>query len=79
MDIIVLFGVLFLCITISIPLGFSILISATVAFILFTDIPLQIIAQSCITGVDSFSMLAIPFFYHGRIDYGKRRRRKTDR
>lgn len=62
MDVIVLFGVLFLCITLSVPIGFGIAIATTLAFFLFSNIDLIAIAQTATTGLDSFPMMAIPFF-----------------
>ena len=71
MDMIVMFGVLFICITLSVPIGISVGIATVVTFALFLDVPLTIIAQSCITGLDSFTMLAIPFFIMAGIIMGK--------
>ena len=53
MEMIVLFGTMFLVMLIGVPLGFAVGIAAIVAFIIFTDTPLMLIAQSCITGIDS--------------------------
>ncbi len=66
-----MFGVLFICITLSVPIGISVGIATVVTFALFLDVPLTIIAQSCITGLDSFTMLAIPFFIMAGIIMGK--------
>lgn len=62
MDVIFLFAVMFLCITLSVPVGFSIGVATTLTFVLFTDMPLVMVAQACTTGLDSFPMMAIPFF-----------------
>lgn len=62
MDILFLFGTLFVCITLSVPIGFAIGIATTLTFALFTDLSLTIVAQSAVTGLDSFNMMAIPFF-----------------
>lgn len=62
MDILFLFGILFLCITLSVPIGFAIGIATTLTFALFTDLSLTVVAQASVTGLDSFSMMAIPFF-----------------
>ena len=62
MDIVILFLILFACITISVPIGYSLAIATIICFRFFTNIPLLVVAQTCITGVDSFPMLAIPFF-----------------
>jgi tripartite ATP-independent transporter DctM subunit len=62
MDVIFLIGILFVCITLSVPIGFSLAIATSLAFLFFSNLPLAVIAQACVTGVDSFPMMAIPFF-----------------
>lgn len=62
MDVLVVFLVLFLLLSISVPVGFSIGGATILAMLLFTDLDLVVLAQYCVTGVDSFSLLAIPFF-----------------
>lgn len=62
MDILIVFVVLFVLISISVPVGLSIGGATIVALLAFTNIDLLILAQYCITGVDSFTLLAIPFF-----------------
>ena len=62
MDVVFLFGSLFLLIALSVPVGYSIGISTVFTFIFFSKIPLITIAQSMTTGLDSFPMMAIPFF-----------------
>lgn len=61
-DVLVLFGILFVGMSLSVPLGLSLGLAAVVTFAFFSNTPLTIIAQSCITGLDSFTMLAVPFF-----------------
>ena len=58
----VLFGGLLIFILIGVPVGYSIGLASIVTFIFFSDIPLTIIAQNCFTGLNSFALLAIPFF-----------------
>lgn len=62
MDVVFLFGSLFLLIALSVPVGYSIGISTVFTFIFFSKMPLITIAQSMTTGLDSFPMMAIPFF-----------------
>lgn len=62
MDMIFLFGILFLCITLSIPIGFSIAIATGLTFYFYSDLPITVMAQASVTGIDSFPMMAIPFF-----------------
>ncbi len=62
MDVGLLFLVMFGLMALTVPIGFAIAISASVCFIAFTDVPVSVIAQSAVTGLDSFPMLACPFF-----------------
>ena len=59
----VLFGSFFLLLIIGMPIGFAIG-AATLVTILITsaDIPFVTIVQQAVTGVDSFPLMAIPFF-----------------
>lgn len=59
---IVLFGSFALLILLSVPVGFAIGIATLVSMALFSDIPVVLITQNAITGVDSFPLMAIPFF-----------------
>ena len=64
LSILVLFGLFFLLMFLSVPVSFSIGI-ATVATILITmpfDNALFVTAQKMITALDSFALLALPFF-----------------
>lgn len=62
MDIAVLFLTMLLLIGIGVPIGYAIGFSTLVTIIIYTDIPLVIVAQKAFTGVDSFPLMAIPFF-----------------
>lgn len=62
MEIVFLFGVLLLLITISVPIGFAIGGATVLTLAIFSDLPLLVVTQNCITGVDSFPLMAIPFF-----------------
>ena len=62
MSAVVLFGTFFVLLLLTVPIGYAIGISSLVAIYYYSDIPLMIIAQKSITGVDSFPLLAIPFF-----------------
>lgn len=62
MDIIIVFGVLFLLISISVPVGLCIGGSTIVAIVFFSDMQLSSLAKYAVSGLDSFSMLAIPMF-----------------
>lgn len=62
MSALVLFGSFIILLLLSVPIGYAIGISSLIGIYFFSDIPLEIIAQKSITGVDSFPLLAIPFF-----------------
>lgn len=62
MEIILLFVILFGCVTISVPIGFSLAAATVVCFVLYTNTSVLQIAQYLTSGLDSFPMLAIPYF-----------------
>lgn len=62
MSALVLFGSFFVLLLLTVPIEYAIGISSLIAIYYYSDIPLIIIAQKAITGVDSFPLLAIPFF-----------------
>lgn len=62
MDVIVLLGVFFLLLFLGVPIGISLVLSSLVYVKLFMNVPPIIIGQQMLKGVDSFSLLAIPFF-----------------
>jgi len=46
----------------SVPIGYAIGIATLITLISFSNIPITMIAQNAVAGVDSFPLLAIPFF-----------------
>lgn len=62
MNVLILFLILFALISISVPVGLSIGGATIVVLLLFSDLDLSIIASYSTTGIDSFPMMAIPFF-----------------
>ena len=62
MEIALLFIILFGCVTISIPIGFSLGAATITCFFLYTNITPMQIGQYLTQGLDSFPMLAIPYF-----------------
>ncbi|MBO1002730.1 TRAP transporter large permease [Pseudogracilibacillus auburnensis] len=62
MTIALLFGTLFLCLLIGVPIAISLGVSALVAIYFGTTLQLDIITQKAFTSLDSFPLLAIPFF-----------------
>jgi len=57
-----LFGIMIVCILLSIPIGISLGIATGLCLFLFSDLPFMIVAQRAATALDSFPLLAIPFF-----------------
>lgn len=62
MDIALLLGLLTLFLALSVPIGISLGLSTAITLALTSPIPLTMMAQTCFTGLDSFPLLAIPFF-----------------
>ncbi len=62
MNIALLFGVFFLLVMLSVPIGVSLGVATTLTIVLTSTIDPVLIAQKAFTGLDSFTLLAIPFF-----------------
>ncbi|MDY3867740.1 MAG: TRAP transporter large permease subunit, partial [Pyramidobacter sp.] len=62
MEAVIIFSLLIITIMLSIPIGITLGLSTAIAMVLTSDIPLVILAQKSVTGLDSFPLLAIPFF-----------------
>jgi C4-dicarboxylate transporter DctM subunit len=62
MDILMLFGLLFIFLGISLPIGISLGLATLITMFVTDSVPTILIAQSAFTGIDSFPLLAIPFF-----------------
>lgn len=62
MDIVVLLGSFFILMFIGVPVAITLCLSASLYIVSFMDIPLLIIGQQMLKGVDSFTLMAIPFF-----------------
>ncbi len=58
----ILFGVLFLLITVGVPVGFALGGATILCMALFTNLDLSLVASYAVTGIDSLPMMAIPFF-----------------
>lgn len=71
MTIALLFGTLFVCLLIGVPIAISLGVSALVAIYFGSTLPLGIITQKAFTSLDSFPLLAIPFFMLAGILMGK--------
>lgn len=66
-----LFGTLFVCLLIGVPIAISLGVSALVAIYFGSTLPLSIITQKAFTSLDSFPLLAIPFFMLAGVLMGK--------
>ena len=62
MNIAVLMGVFFVLLFLGVPIAYSLCLSAVLYMALFMDVPMIIIGQQMLKGVDSFTLMAIPFF-----------------
>ena len=62
LPVIVLFGSFIVFVLIGVPIGYSIAVSTVITLAGFTDMQLSMVVQNCVTGVQSFSLMAIPFF-----------------
>jgi len=62
MDFFILFACLFGLLALGIPIGVCLGTATLVLMALTTDMSPMLFAQSCFTGLDSFTLLAIPFF-----------------
>ncbi|ANU17717.1 C4-dicarboxylate ABC transporter permease [Planococcus maritimus] len=71
MTIALLFGTLFICLLIGVPIAISLGVSALTAIYFGTTMPLSIITQKAFTSLDSFPLLAIPFFMLAGVLMGK--------
>ncbi|MDR1048598.1 MAG: TRAP transporter large permease [Synergistaceae bacterium] len=62
MEAAILFSTLIILIALSVPIGITLGLSTLICIAFTSDIPLMILAQKSVTGLDSFPLLAIPFF-----------------
>lgn len=62
MDLVVLMGSFFIMLFIGIPIAYVLCLSSLLYMVLYSNVPLIIIGQQMLKGVDSFTLLAIPFF-----------------
>jgi tripartite ATP-independent transporter DctM subunit len=58
---IILFGLFFFLMLTGMPVGFS-LMSSSIVYMIFNNLPLTMVAQKLETGVESFPLIAIAFF-----------------
>ncbi|MBV5344822.1 MAG: TRAP transporter large permease subunit, partial [Rhodoferax sp.] len=58
----VLFSVFVVLVLVGVPISFVLGIASLTAMFLVADYPMQVIIQRMFAGVDSFPLMAIPFF-----------------
>ena len=57
-----MFVIFVVCLALAVPVGFSIGISATFFLVFGSNIPISIVVQKMVDGINSFSYLALPLF-----------------
>ncbi|WZL72839.1 TRAP transporter large permease [Clostridiaceae bacterium 35-E11] len=57
-----LFSSFFILLFLAVPVGYAIGVATVLTMMNFSNIPLVMISQNTVTGVDSFPLMAIPFF-----------------
>lgn len=62
MQIVLLFALLVIFISLSVPIGIALGLSTTLTLAFTSNIPLMMVAQNAFAGLDSFPLMAIPFF-----------------
>ena len=62
MEVAILFLMLFLFMLIGVPIGWAIGAASVATMIIYPDIPMVLVTQNCFTGLNSFPLMAIPFF-----------------
>lgn len=62
MGVVLLFGSLLILILFGVPVGIAVGLSCIVTMVLYGDLPFMLISQTSFTGMDSFPLLAVPFF-----------------
>lgn len=62
MNIAMLFGIFFVLVMLSVPIGVSLGLATSATIILTSNITPTLVAQKAFTGLDTFTLLAIPFF-----------------
>lgn len=66
-----LFVILVIVLLLGVPIGFSLMLATGLTFWFFTDVEMVICAQTSVTGLDSFPMLAVPFFIFAGVLMGR--------
>lgn len=62
MDVLVLFGLLLILMSLSVPIGIALGIATSVVILFMSNLNIMLLPQNCFTSLDSFPLMAIPFF-----------------
>lgn len=62
MDVLLLFLALVVMVTIGVPIGFAIFGATVIVTLMFTTTDISVLAAYCTSGINSFPIMAIPFF-----------------
>ncbi len=62
MDVLLLFLTLVVMVTIGVPIGFAIFGATVIVTLMFTTTDISVLAAYCTSGINSFPIMAIPFF-----------------
>jgi tripartite ATP-independent transporter DctM subunit len=62
LEIAIIFGIFLVLVMLGIPIAFAMGISAITILLMIGDVPMQVIIQRMFVGIDSSSLLAIPYF-----------------
>ncbi|MDR1730550.1 MAG: TRAP transporter large permease [Synergistaceae bacterium] len=62
MNILLLFAMLVICVSLSVPIGVSLGLSTVITIAFTSNIPTIMVNQNAFAGLDSFPLMAIPFF-----------------
>lgn len=62
MEMMLIMGLFFILLFLGIPIAYGLISCSMLYIILFSNVPLTIVAQQVLKGVDSFTLLAVPFF-----------------
>lgn len=65
MNVVLMFGLLFVFATLTLPVGVSLGLATLIVMTTTTNIPPAMISQNVFAGLDSFALMAIPFFMLG--------------
>lgn len=62
MSALALIGIFVACLLINVPIAIALGVSSLVFVLFFSNLPIELVMQAYFSGIDSFSLLAVPFF-----------------